>query len=86
MVTFSSRGRLQTETRTDAAIEITFSSTMTKGSTFTGPVSDGAGGMLAERNDTGVVFDAAERWLLQGQTPTRDGMGCYEFLPGMWLG
>ena len=74
----SSLSFVRTDEPKDAHLTITFMGDEEGEIKF--DASDGAGGKLAEASEDGVLFDSAERWLLQGQTP-RAKTSSYELLP-----
>ena len=72
----------RTEDEAKATLILNFTDADERESGFTKKFqqSDGVGGKLAEASSTGVSFDRAERWLLQGQE-SRAKTTCFEFLP-----
>lgn len=65
----------------DSLLNVTFSSDIHDD---TNVFSDGTGGKLAQAHKQGIHFDAAERWLLQGETSRKEKaewFNSYAFLP-----
>eukprot|EP00038_Savillea_parva_P010861 m.193324 g.193324 ORF g.193324 m.193324 type:complete len:873 (-) comp18898_c0_seq1:157-2775(-) len=75
-------GFRRVDTATDADLHITFGDFDGNKNVSLFDCSDGSGGMLAHSTDTSIMFDPAERWMLQGQQPKpTHGRLSYELLP-----